>query len=251
MHDLSELFEERLGEINAYLELLDGIERLVRSGVPRLGDDGPPITTKQQRILNSGLYLQLYNLVEATVTNCLDAVSKAAMRQATWSPGDLTSELRREWVRHLARTHTSMGPDKRLEEAIVLCDHLVAALPVYEFDIEKGGGGNWDDAAIKKIASRIGFDLRVSRRADQGVKRKIRNDLGAMALIVSLRNGLAHGRLSFVECGQDDSVAELRALSTNVSEYLREVVAAFISFIGEYGYIRQERRPQQHLADAN
>lgn len=245
MIDLSDRFEERLNEITAYLDLIEGIERLVRSGVPRLGEDGPTITTQQQRILNSGVYLQLYNLVEATVTNCLDAVSKVAMRQTTWSPGDLTQELRKEWVRHLARTHVSMGPDKRLEEAIALCDHLIAALPVPEFDIEKGGGGNWDDAAIVKVATRIGFDLRVSRRAEQGVKRKVRNDLGAMALIVSLRNGLAHGRLSFVECGQDDSVAELRALTESVATYLREVVAAFSDFIREYRYVRPERRPTQ------
>lgn len=248
MHDLSERFEERLGEITAYLDLIEGIESLVRSGVPRLGESGPAITAQQLRILNSGVYLQLYNLVEATVTNCLDAVSKAAMRQAAWAPGDLTTELRREWVRYLARTHVSMGPDKRLEDAIALCDHLIAALPVPEFDIEKGGGGNWDDNAIKKIASRIGFDLRVSRRADQGVKRKVRNDLGAMALIVSLRNGLAHGRLSFAECGQDDSVTELRSLCDRVAAYLREVVAAFITYIEEHGYIRAERRPNQIVA---
>lgn len=245
MHELLDLFEERLGEIIAYLDLIEGIEALVRSGVPRLGESGAVITAQQQRILNSGVYLQLYNLVEATVTNCLDAVSKAAMRQATWAPGDLTAELRREWVRYLARTHVSMGPDKRLEDAIALCDHLIAALPVPEFDIEKGGGGNWDDKAIKKIASRIGFDLRVSRRADQGVKQKIRNDLGAMALIVNLRNGLAHGRLSFAECGQHDSVTELRSLSERVAAYLREVVAAFISYIEECRYIRADRRPNQ------
>jgi hypothetical protein len=167
------------------------------------------------------------------------------MRRAAWVPGDLTVELRNEWVKYMARTGIPTGPDKRLQDAIVLCDHLVAALPVAEFDIEKGGGGNWDDSAIKRVASRIGFQLRVSRKADQGVKHKIRNDLGAMALIVDLRNGLAHGRLSFVECGQDDSVAELRSLSERIGTFLREVVAAFITFIKDHGYIRPERRPQQ------
>ena len=135
------------------------------------------------------------------------------------------------------------GPDKRLEHAIGLCDHLVAALPVAEFDIDKGGGGNWDDKAIKKVAARLGFDLRVSRNVERGVKRKLRNDLGALALIVDLRNGLAHGRLSFVDCGQDDSAAELRKLADRVAAYLREVVAAFDSFIMEHRYIVPARRP--------
>ncbi|WP_432769021.1 MAG: hypothetical protein HEQ22_16980 [Sphingopyxis sp.] len=248
MTGLSDRFDERFGEIVAYLELIDGIEKLVRSGVPRLGDEGPTITALQQRILNSSVYLQLYNLVEATVSNCLDAVSKAAMRQAEWGPGDLTSELRKEWVRYMARTHLPSGPDKRLEDAIGLCDYLVAALPVAEFEIEKGGGGNWDDKAIKKMARRIGFELRVSRSVEREVKRKIRNDLGSLTLIMELRNALAHGRLSFVECGQDDSAAELRALAIRVAAYLREVVAAFDRYIEEHLYIRPDRRPEYAAA---
>ena len=244
MTELSERFEERLSEINSYLQFLDGVEALVRSGVPRLGGaDGAVITTDQQRILYSSAYLQLYNLVEATITRCLDAVSNAAMLGGSWAPGDLTSELRREWVKHIAKTNVDMGADKRLEEAIALCEHLVAALPVSTFSIEKGGGGNWDDCAIHKVAKRIGCPLRISKKASAGVKAVVRNDKGAMALIVSLRNGLAHGNLSFVECGQDDTVAELRELTERVAAYMREVVAAFSSYVKEYGYLRAERRP--------
>lgn len=242
--ELSERFEERFGEILAYINFLDGIEAITRSGVPRLGGpDGPVVTTQQQRILNSGVYLQLYNLVEATITGCLDAVSKLAMQRASWAPGDLTAELRREWVKYMARTNIDMGADKRLEEAIALCDHLVSALPVPPFDIDKGGGGNWDDAAIYRIASRIGCDLKLSRNSSAAVKRVIRNDLGAMKLIVDLRNKLAHGNLSFAECGQYDSAAELRDLAERVALYLREVVAAFIVYIKEHRYLRPERRP--------
>jgi hypothetical protein len=245
MTDLSDRFEERFGEIVAYLELIEGIEKMVRSGVPRLGEDGPTITVPQQRILNSSVYLQLYNLVEATITNCLDAVSKAAMRQAAWAPGDLTAELRREWVRYMAGTHLPSGPDKRLEDAIGLCDHLVASLPVAEFDIHKGGGGNWDDRAIKKMATRIGFELRISRGVEREVKRVVRNELGSLALVLDLRNALAHGRLSFVDCGQDDSAAELTVLAQRVAAYLREVIRAFDRYVEEHRYLVPERRPEQ------
>lgn len=242
--ELSNKFEERLGEILAYLEFLDGIESIVRSGVPRIGGEIDfVVTTQHQKILYSGVYLQLYNLVESTITSCLDAVSKAATQTAQWTPGDLTNELRREWVRHIARTNIDMGADKRLEEALILCDHLVSALPVNPFDIDKGGGGNWDDTAIFKIADRIGCRLEISQDTEKKVKIKIKNNLGAMALIVYLRNKLAHGNLSFAECGQDDSVRELRALADNVAVYLREVVHQFIKYLEEHRYLRPERRP--------
>jgi hypothetical protein len=150
--------------------------------------------------------------------------------------------MRREWVKQVARTSVEMGPDKRLEQAIVLCDHLVSALPVGPFDIEKGGGGNWHDGEIARIATRIGCELRVSRRAKAGINRPIRNDLGAMGLVVSLRNALAHGNISFGECGQYDTAADLRRLAKSVEVYLREVVAAFGKYIEEQRYLRPGRR---------
>lgn len=238
----AERFKERRDEIRAYLDFLSGVEAVIRSGVPRLGPDGPAITTQQQRILYSSVYLQLYNLVEATVTGCLDAVSVTALRAAPRGPGDLTTELRGEWVRHMAKTHRDMGPERRLELALAMCNHLVSALPIAPFSIEKGGGGNWDDEEIHRIAARIGFDLQISAAAAAGVKAKIRDDRGALALIVHLRNGLAHGRLSFVECGQDDSAAELASLADRVFLYLEEVVAAFDGHIAGALYLRPDLR---------
>ena len=63
--ELSERFEERFSEILAYLDFLENVQTAVQSGVPQLGgEDGPVVTTLQQRILYSGVYLQLYNLAE-------------------------------------------------------------------------------------------------------------------------------------------------------------------------------------------
>ena len=114
MDTLTETFEERLQEIDAYLDLLDALERQVHDGPPKIG--GGTITAQQQKILYSAVYLQLYNLVEATVTWCLDAVCTAAADNGRWLPGDLTSELRREWIRTKARTHVNLTEDNRLAE---------------------------------------------------------------------------------------------------------------------------------------
>ena len=140
MEALATAFEERLAEIEAYLAFLEGIEAEARSGTPRLGLKGTVITTQQQRILYSSVFLQLYNLVEATIVKCLDGVTEAALNSGTWFPGDLTMELRREWVRFTARTHVDLNCDNRLEGALRLCDHLVESLPVPGFRVETGGG---------------------------------------------------------------------------------------------------------------
>jgi MAE_28990/MAE_18760-like HEPN len=244
MEELGTAFTERHREIEAYLELLENIEREAQSGPPRLGEAGALITTQQQRILYSGVFLQLYNLVEATIVRCLDGVTDAALTQGSWKPGDLTIELRKEWVRVLARTHVDLNYEHRLESALRLCDHLVSTLPVPGFEVEKGGGGNWDDQAIEQIARRLGFALQVRPEVYSAVKRKFRDDLGCLQLVKKFRNQLAHGNISFAECGENVTVSELRDMTNRTVAYLSDVVETFRTFIAGYGYVVEARRPQ-------
>lgn len=247
--DLLKRFDERSAEVVTYIAFLEGVDAAVQSGIPTIGGpDGARITTQQQRILYAGVYLQLYNLVEATITSCLDAVSKASMESASWMPGDLSVELRAEWVRFLARTDVEMKPEKRLESALDLCDHLVESLPVSPFEIAKGGGGNWDDVHIEKVAKRLGCKIKLPKSVREAVKRPIRDDLGALGLIVSLRNKLAHGSLSFAECGQNDTPDELSDLTKAISSYLKIVASTFQKYIEDYQYVRTEKRPDAGVA---
>lgn len=240
---LGPAFEERLGEIHSYLALLEGVEAAARSGPPRIGPDGAHITAQQQKILYSSVFLQLYNLVEATVVKCLDAITDAALVSGIWNPGDLTVELRREWVRVTARTHVDLNYEHRLENALALCDHLVQSLPVSRFSVDKGGGGNWDDGAIEAVATRLGCRLVVSPDAYSAIKRPFMDDLGPLRLVKRRRNSLAHGSISFAECGENLTAGDLRDLADRTASYLREVVAAFQAYIDRHEYLLPARRP--------
>ncbi|SHL89562.1 MAE_28990/MAE_18760 family HEPN-like nuclease [Rhodanobacter sp. OK091] len=242
MEDVKQAFEERRKEIEAYLEFLESVEKDAQSGPPRLSG-GNLITVQQQRILYSGVYLHLYNLVEATVVRCVNAVTEAALLVGKWNPADLTIDLRREWVRVMARTHVDLNYEHRLVSALALCEHMVGSLPVEGFKMEAGGGGNWDDFAIEGIAVRLGFQLKVSNPVYQAIKRKFRDDKGPLALVKDLRNSLAHGGISFAECGENVTVSELRDLANRTAAYLREVVDAFDTFIQGHGFLLEEKRP--------
>ena len=82
MDDFVQAFEERLQEIETYLDLLEALEKQVQRGLPKIGQAGPIITVQQQRILYSSVYLQLYNLIESTVTRCVEAISTAVVERA-------------------------------------------------------------------------------------------------------------------------------------------------------------------------
>jgi hypothetical protein len=236
---LSEPFEERLQEIEAYLDLLEALERQVQTGPPAIG--GATITAQQQKLLYSCVFLQLYNLVEATVTWCVSAVCSAAGEQGRWMPADLTINLRREWVRSMTRTHIELNQENRLDAAVELCEFLIQAKPIFKFAVARRG--NWDDHEIRAITSRLGCELKISTDVLSAIKRPIRDEKGALALIRDLRNRPGHGSLSFSECGDGVTVPDLRDLKERTALYLREVVAAFRGYIDAYGFLIPQRRP--------
>ncbi|MGV0379995.1 MAE_28990/MAE_18760 family HEPN-like nuclease [Corynebacterium lehmanniae] len=228
--DLRSFYLERYSEVETYLDLLKGLEDETRHGVPRLAKTGTTISPQQTKILTSNLYLQLYNLVEATVTRCLQAITAEIQVQGI-APIELSLELRREWTRAVARTHEELGPEKRLKAALKLSDQLVDQLAVAKFEIDPGGGGNWDDKAIEELFSRLGAEPIFSADAKTSVKRHVRDDLGSLALVKNRRNGLAHGSLSFVECGGEMQYDDMESLTLAIGNYLDEVVESFVDFI--------------------
>lgn len=238
MDSFCQVFDERLREIESYLELLDGLEQQVQKGIPRFGNNGGKITTEQQKILYSSVYLQLYSLVEATITSCVNTFCQAITLKSS-HPHELSIDVRREWVRFVARTHTDLNYDNRLESTLSMCDMLMQ--PVSDLKIDRGGGGNWDDEEIHKLIQRLGLSIKITRQTQKDIKRPFKDDKGALALIKYFRNKLAHGNISFVECAEDITVADLRDLTTRTSSYLREVVIGFQRSIADDEFLDPEK----------
>jgi hypothetical protein len=239
--DLTQSFDERLQEIDAYLDLLEVLDREVKSGrPPAIGETS--ITVRQQRVLYSAVYLQLYNLVEATVTWCVNALCEAAALDGKWIPADLSAELRREWVRLTARTNVFLTEEHRLQHALDACEIIVRAQPVsWPKDVQRRS--NWDDDDIGSLCTRLGCNLQLSPETYKGVKQPIRDDKGPLRLIKELRNRLAHGSISFEECGASVTVDDLKSTKEKTVAYLKEVVAAYTTHIGEYRFLETAKRP--------
>ncbi len=241
MDPLTDAFNERLQEIETYLDLLDALERQARTGPPKIG--GTTITADQQKILYSSVYLQLYNLVEATVTWCIEAVVEATAGHSRWKPGDLCDALKKEWVRATARTHIPLNVDKRLDSAIQFCDYLIGGGALQKWAFEFGGGGNWDTTEIESISRRIGCRLNVPQPILKDAKRKLRDDKNSLELVKDFRNRLAHGSISFRECGDGVTVVDLRDVKDRTVKYLREVLSSFRTYIDTHEFLVPASRP--------
>jgi MAE_28990/MAE_18760-like HEPN len=239
---LEAAFDERLSEVEAYLRFLDELEAAAQGGAPRFGPAGNPLSPLQTQILRAGVFVQLYNLVEARMTRCLDALASATWNGA-WRAADLTPSFRREWVKVVVAANKEMNAENRLKYAVTLVDLIVRAEPLQEFKLEKGGGGNWNDSNIEGMLKRVGLRLRLSPTVRAAAKRKFRDDLGPLSLVVKLRNDLAHGTISFAECGENETVVGLREISGTTAIYLRTVVRAVEDFIDRHEFLDETRRP--------
>jgi len=231
--ELRQDFRERVGEVEAFIHLVAGIENSVQNGIPLVGRrSGKPAVVEplQQKLLYAGVYLHLYNLVEATVSRCIAAVESAASVAGKWRAGDLSGELRSEWVKSVARTHETLNTENRLQAAIEMCEHVIAMLPV-DVRIVQGGGGNWDDDEIYRFARRLGVHIILKKATYSSIKRPFRDDKGPIGTIKSLRNKLAHGEMSFSECGEGLSADRLEELKELTVSYLWEVIECFEGFI--------------------
>ena len=149
-------------------------------------------------------------LVEVTVTRCILAIYDAASDADRWTPADLSDRLLEEWARLKADTDIALNEDNRRQRAVNLCRHLIGGLPV-SWPGKAHLRGNWDDGQIERMSARLGCELQISAATAEAVKRPIRDDLGQLALIRDRRNGLAHGNLSFAECGADVTIDDLRS----------------------------------------
>ncbi len=227
--DVKKDFAERVDEINAYLDLLDAITRAAQSGAPKIGE--VKITAQQQRILYSSVFLQLYNLTEATITWCLKAITQASSEGGNFTPEHLSEDMLREWVKTTARTNAPLNADNRLKKMLAFCKLVLGGEPISEWEMAVGGGGNWDDRSIEKLAKRLGLSLLVTQKAKDAVKDIVSDERGALMHVRHLRNKLAHGSMSFTECGADVTSSDLRRLTNDVTLYLSEVVDLFATSV--------------------
>ena len=232
--DVRAEFDDRVQEIYSYLDLLDAIDTAVRGGSPKIGT--ATVTTQQQRMLYSSVYLLLYNLTEATVTWCLKAITHSTTSPGIYAAGHLSDPILKEWVKTIARTNVSLNEDNRLSEIFAFCKLILGGAQLSQWSIGAGGGGNWDDLAIEDVAKRLGVNLTVSKPALTAIKRRVRDDLGPLGLVKQFRNKLAHGEISFTDCGLV-TPSDLRTLADSIIAYLGEAIDQFVTYVKSRGFL--------------
>jgi len=231
------VFDERVLDIESYFELVNNIELAISAGGAVLHFNSTSYTVKpeQQKIMYSSIYLHLYNLIESTISTLIEAVERHATEGINGQLALLTDNMRKLYVTSVAAPYELLTNEKRLEKALLLFEQVLNLQPI-NIKIPPGGGGNWDVIEIEKLSKSIGVNIALTGSLKQKIFRPFRDDKTPIRLIKEIRNKLAHGSISFTECGNNHVASDFRILIDIVKDYLTYIINQYDAYINQHGY---------------
>lgn len=167
------------------------------------------------KTLKANGFLLLYNLLESTLKNAIEAIFDEFKRRGV-AFDDCREEVRRIVLTNL-RPHKV---DKILPQLSKLSVDVIVAT------FRKDGlfRGNVDGRRIREVAGEYGF-RHPSKKSDQ------------LLTVKTNRNDLAHGNKSFADVGRDYDVDRLDKIRAEVEAVLDELLVNVTEYIRTQGYL--------------
>lgn len=200
------IFEERKEEINFYFSImvdLDGGSKNIKT----------IDNSRFFKIMKSNFLLMLYNLVEACVVNGMMEIYEN-LRNDACSYNSLIKEIQVIWANQ--KINEIYGPatersayENRVQQII---DNIINNNPIILTKSGLGISGNLDAKKIKSLCDkhRIRYCLTTKGTSLERVK--------------NVRNGLAHGILSFSEGARDLPIDDLELIKDEVLDFLEGIL---------------------------
>jgi hypothetical protein len=220
-----ETYNSRCREIERFFEMLQFMRdnrdsRLYGGEPPDMENQKTYVIGRDlEKTLRASAYLMLYNLVEATMTNAIDAIHKHIADERVGFD-ELKEDVRRIAIKGLRKALSSDTPSELLDSAIPLSSALIWL----GFDKKDLFSGNLDGRLIKDKAKEY-HDKAASR------------DGTRLLNVKTMRNELAHGGISFEDCGQDTSVDELVAIFDEIKIFIKAVLDGVSVYLSTRSYL--------------
>lgn len=232
LFEVRELFQKRSDEVDRYFQFLSSIASFRATSLARtdaVGDGTelmilPDVISRELvKTLRANGYLLLYNLVESTMTNAVDAIHRC-FEEEECDFGLLSGALKKivlENFKHVIGHGSS--------EVLEATHPIQISVTKLGYNKEKLFSGNLDAREIRRTATRYGFTI-------AGHDTAVSRDGAGLKAIKDTRNSLAHGKISFEECGHDTSLDGLMAISAETKVYLDAVLRGIEQFVNERSY---------------
>lgn len=216
-------FEKRVSEIESYFSLVEAL--IEKDGIIFFDNKRThkykTVDSELKKVMKANVFLLLYNLMESTVRQMLvevyDKISSDNLKFI-----DVTDNIQRIWIKRKYKNFKDKGAGFIHGIINSINDDII----IIEFDI-KDISGNIDSRKIKDFSDEIGFSSRVHYTLNNGDK---------LHQVKTNRNKLAHGEISFSECGRLYTVPDMKTIKKQVIKYLRKIIDNTEIFLNNQDY---------------
>lgn len=196
--------------------------------------DENPISRDLQKTLRASTYLLLYNLIESTMSEAINAIHET-IKEEGHSITDLSENLHRVILSSFQKGLTESKIGELASQNKDPRDDLLNL----GYDKKKLFSGNVDYDVIVKFCNRYGIKP-IVYKVKNGDEPEIplKWDKEVIKNIRRKRNSLAHGAESFVQCGQNMPVDTMNTNLMNVIAVLMAVFNGLNNFLNNSKYLR-------------
>lgn len=227
-------FTERKGEINAYFDFLENvvvnkakliINKPIKSSRAHKKVE-IDIEIDLTHTLKANGFLLMYNLVEATLSAAIEEIHDCICADDHLGADELVESLTTQAISRVNKNIETSSPISKSILQHWIDDHKSKVLqnknPLFN--------GNVDGRVIKEVAKIYGFS------AD--ARGKTAKNGTTLVKVKTKRNELAHGKISFSDCGRDISIDELNQIQKEVIAYLEKILNNIEDYIENKSYLR-------------
>jgi hypothetical protein len=219
-------FDTRVREIDGYFKLLHSIiNEDAMLFFPNKGSHKyKRIDDELIKVMKANCFLLLYNLIESSIklsiTEIYDSITLKTKKY-----DDVKDEIRKIWISENYKNFKEKGTDFIFDTIHSITEDIIDI----KFKPEKVISGNIDGLKIREFSENLGFSNSTHHLAKNGVK---------LHQVKKQRNDLAHGAVSFSQCGREYTYEDLLEIKKQVIIYLRGIINNIKTYLDNEHYTR-------------
>lgn len=213
-------FENRLTEVELYFKFLNDLhEEEVALQFPKkrkLVDKTKKIESDITSLLKANAFLLLYNIVESTIREGILVVYHK-LNDENYSYHQIRNEIQNIWSKYQFKKSFDVNSswETYYKKTLEILDHVINDSTIIMDRNAIPISGNLDADQIRLLCDLHGIKKNVHSAAKGGV---------SLNEIKTQRNLLAHGSLSFSECGRQFSISQLNTMKSESIVFIRSIL---------------------------
>jgi hypothetical protein len=218
-------FNTRVKEIEVYFVLLEEIinQNAALYFPSKTKNKTKKIDEDLIKVLKANSFLLLYNLIESSIKLSITEIyDQISIKNKKYS--EVVTEIRKIWITENYKNFQGKGTDFIFDTINNIAEDVISI----KFNPDKIISGNIDGRKVRDFASQYGFSDKAHHLSKNGVR---------LHQVKTQRNLLAHGGLSFTECGRQYTYEDLVETKRQVIIYLRSILKNIDNYLAQNKYI--------------